>query len=64
MTAARSVEPFEEVAAFDVDEAVAVVVCEMLDEADGALSPTAARAYADRNDLVYVEGSDLLERFD
>ena len=44
--------------------APAVVVCEMLDEADGALSPTAARAYADRNGLVYVEGSDLLERFD
>ena len=125
MTVARSVEPFEEVAALDVDEAVAVgvgtggrrrqravgpegfaerfrapghvhllraapdlladrrghtelgvalaeaagvapavVVCEMLDEADGALSPTAARAYADRNGLVYVEGSDLLERFD
>ena len=44
--------------------APAVVVCEMLDEADGALSPTAARAYADHNGLVYVEGSDLLERLD
>ena len=44
--------------------APAAVVCEMLDDADGALSPTAARAYADRNGLVYVEGSDLLERFD
>jgi 3,4-dihydroxy 2-butanone 4-phosphate synthase len=43
----------------------AVVVCEMLDDEDGgALSPTAARAYADRNGLVYVEGADLVERFD
>jgi 3,4-dihydroxy 2-butanone 4-phosphate synthase len=45
--------------------APAVVVCEMLDdEGIGALSPTAARAYADRNGLVYVEGADLIERFD
>jgi 3,4-dihydroxy 2-butanone 4-phosphate synthase len=45
--------------------APAVVVCEMLDDEDGgALLPTAARAYADRNGLVYVEGSDLVERFD
>ena len=44
--------------------APAVVVCEMLDDEDGgALLPTAARAYADRNGLVYVEGSDLIERF-
>ena len=44
--------------------APAAVVCEMLDDEDGgALSPTAARAYADRNGLVYVEGADLIERF-
>ena len=45
--------------------APAAVVCEMLDDEDGgALLPTAARAYADRNGLVYVEGSDLIDRFD
>ena len=45
--------------------APAAVVCEMLDDEDGgALLPTAARAYADRNGLVYVEGADLIERFD
>jgi 3,4-dihydroxy 2-butanone 4-phosphate synthase len=41
----------------------AVVVCEMLDGETGtALSPTDAAAYAARNDLVYVEGSSLVER--
>ena len=39
----------------------AVVVCEMLADGGGALSPAAARAYADRNGLVYVEGSDLFD---
>jgi 3,4-dihydroxy 2-butanone 4-phosphate synthase len=39
----------------------AMVVCEMLDdETGGALSPAAARAYADRHGLVYVEGADLV----
>jgi len=42
----------------------AVVVCEMLDdETGGALSPAAARAYADRNGFPYVEGSELIARF-
>ncbi len=41
----------------------AVVVCEMLDDETGAaLAPAAARAYADRNGLVYVEGARLLDR--
>jgi len=41
--------------------APAAVVCEMLDDATGgALVPADARAYAQRSDLVYVEGSDLL----
>jgi 3,4-dihydroxy 2-butanone 4-phosphate synthase len=41
--------------------APAVVVCEMLDDrTGGALSPEDARAYAERNGLEYVEGSDLL----
>ena len=45
-------------------QAPAVVVCEMLDdETGGALAPAAARAYADRNGLVYVEGAALLSRF-
>jgi 3,4-dihydroxy 2-butanone 4-phosphate synthase len=39
----------------------AVVVCEMLDDAGGALSPADARAYAERNGLVYIEGHDLLD---
>jgi 3,4-dihydroxy 2-butanone 4-phosphate synthase len=39
----------------------AVVVCEMLDdETGGALSPAAARAYADRHGFPYVEGSELV----
>jgi 3,4-dihydroxy 2-butanone 4-phosphate synthase len=41
----------------------AVVVCEMLDDETGrALPPAAARAYADRADVPYVEGSSLVER--
>ncbi|PSQ52844.1 3,4-dihydroxy-2-butanone-4-phosphate synthase [Halobacteriales archaeon SW_8_65_20] len=45
------------------DQPAATVVCEMLDdETGGALSPTDARAYADRNGLVYVEGSELVAR--
>ena len=45
------------------DQPPAVVVCEMLDdETGGALSPGAARAYADREGLAYVEGSALVER--
>jgi 3,4-dihydroxy 2-butanone 4-phosphate synthase len=41
--------------------APAAVVCEMLDDETGeALSVDAARAYAEGNDLVYVEGRDLL----
>ncbi|QPV61251.1 3,4-dihydroxy-2-butanone-4-phosphate synthase [Halosimplex litoreum] len=41
----------------------AMVVCEMLDDETGAaLSPAAARAYADREGLVYVEGSAVVER--
>ncbi|MDT3436979.1 3,4-dihydroxy-2-butanone-4-phosphate synthase [Haloarcula sp. 1CSR25-25] len=43
----------------------AAVVCEMLDDETGAaLPPAAARAYADREGLVYVEGANLLERFE
>jgi 3,4-dihydroxy 2-butanone 4-phosphate synthase len=42
----------------------AVVVCEMLDdETGGAVSPAAARAYAERNGVPYVEGSELIARF-
>jgi 3,4-dihydroxy 2-butanone 4-phosphate synthase len=41
----------------------AVVVCEMLDDETGeALTPVDARAYADRHDLVYLEGRDVLGR--
>ncbi|WP_232686718.1 3,4-dihydroxy-2-butanone-4-phosphate synthase [Halobacterium zhouii] len=44
--------------------APAAVVCEMLDgETNEALSVADAKAYADRNDFVYVEGSDLLDAF-
>jgi 3,4-dihydroxy 2-butanone 4-phosphate synthase len=40
----------------------AMVVCEMLDdETGGALSPAAARAYAERHGLVYVEGRDVID---
>ena len=49
-------------AAADIEPAV--VVCEMLDdETGGALSPTAARAYADRHGFPYLEGSELVARF-
>ena len=42
----------------------AVVVCEMLDDDSGrALPPAAAKAYAQRNDIPYVEGAALVERF-
>ncbi len=42
----------------------AAVVCEMLDdETGGALPPAAARAYADRQDIPYVEGAGVVERF-
>ena len=48
--------------AASADRAPAAVVCEMLDDTTGeALSPAAARDYADRHDLVYVEGSALLD---
>ncbi len=40
----------------------AVVVCEMLDDTGGALSPTDARAYADRHGFVYVEGAQITNR--
>ena len=39
----------------------AVAVCEMLADAGGALSPAAAAAYAERNDLVYIEGATIVE---
>jgi 3,4-dihydroxy 2-butanone 4-phosphate synthase len=46
-----------------VDRPAAVVVCEMLDDETGeARSPAAARDYARRNDLVYVEGEDVVDR--
>ena len=45
------------------DQPPAVVVCEMLDdETGGARSPADARAYAERHDLVYVEGATLVDR--
>jgi len=45
----------------EADREPAVVVCEMLDdETGGARSVADAKAYADRHDLVYVEGRDLL----
>ena len=41
----------------------AMVVCEMLDDdTGGALSPAAARNYADREGLVYVEGAAIIDR--
>ncbi len=44
--------------------APAAVVCEMLDaETGGALPPADARAYAEREGLVYVEGRDLIAAF-
>jgi 3,4-dihydroxy 2-butanone 4-phosphate synthase len=40
----------------------AVVVCEMLDDRTGGALPTdAARQYAARNDLVYVEGAHVVD---
>ena len=46
-----------------VGAAPAAVVCEMLDDATGdALSPTDAAAYADRHDIPYVEGADLVDQ--
>jgi 3,4-dihydroxy 2-butanone 4-phosphate synthase len=42
----------------------AAVVCEMLDDETGAaLTPAAARSYADRHDIPYVEGASVVERF-
>ncbi|WP_435118188.1 3,4-dihydroxy-2-butanone-4-phosphate synthase [Halolamina sp. C58] len=47
------------------DREPAVVVCEMLDgETGDARTPGDARAYAEREGLVYVEGRDLLTRLD
>jgi 3,4-dihydroxy 2-butanone 4-phosphate synthase len=44
-------------------EAPAVVVWELIDDESGEeLPPAAARAYAERNGLVYVEGASILER--
>ncbi|WP_247729360.1 3,4-dihydroxy-2-butanone-4-phosphate synthase [Halovivax limisalsi] len=44
------------------DAEPAVVVCEMLDDETGAaLTPQDARAYAARHDLVYLEGSDVVD---
>jgi 3,4-dihydroxy 2-butanone 4-phosphate synthase len=44
------------------DRPPAVVVCEMLDDETGAaLPPAAARAYADREGLTYVEGASLVD---
>ncbi|MFB6222299.1 MAG: 3,4-dihydroxy-2-butanone-4-phosphate synthase [Haloarcula sp.] len=46
------------------DQPEAAVVCEMLDgETGAALPPSAARTYAEREGLVYVEGASLLDRF-
>jgi 3,4-dihydroxy 2-butanone 4-phosphate synthase len=43
------------------DRPPAMVVCEMLDDESGrALPPAAGRTYADRNDLVFVEGADIV----
>jgi 3,4-dihydroxy 2-butanone 4-phosphate synthase len=45
------------------DQPPAVVVCEMLDdETGGALPPAAARAYADREGLPYIEGRAIIEQ--
>jgi len=47
------------------DQPPGVVVCEMLDDETGAaLPPAAARSYAEREGLVYVEGASLVDRFD
>jgi 3,4-dihydroxy 2-butanone 4-phosphate synthase len=43
----------------------AVVVCEMLDDRTGeALPPAAAQTYAQRHDIPYVEGRDLIAAFE
>jgi 3,4-dihydroxy 2-butanone 4-phosphate synthase len=43
----------------------AVVVCEMLNSETGlALSPSDAAAYADANDIPFVEGAQLVDRFE
>jgi 3,4-dihydroxy 2-butanone 4-phosphate synthase len=43
------------------DRPPAMVVCEMLDDGTGgALSPAAAREYANRHGLAYVEGSEVV----
>ncbi|ELY51698.1 3,4-dihydroxy-2-butanone-4-phosphate synthase [Natronolimnohabitans innermongolicus] len=45
------------------DLSSAVVVCEMLADGTGeAMTPADARAYADRHDFTYLEGSAILER--
>ncbi|MFB6142975.1 MAG: 3,4-dihydroxy-2-butanone-4-phosphate synthase [Halorientalis sp.] len=45
------------------DRPPAAVVCEMLDDETGAaLAPAAARAYGERTDVPYVEGSEIVER--
>jgi len=47
------------------DREPAVVVCEMVDDDTGeARTPADARAYAEREGLVYVEGRDLLTGLD
>ncbi|USZ72127.1 3,4-dihydroxy-2-butanone-4-phosphate synthase [Natronosalvus halobius] len=51
--------------ALEADLPPAVVVCEMLDDRTGeALAPADARAYAERHDFVYLEGSDVLGYLD
>ncbi len=41
----------------------ATVVCEMLDDETGeALTPADARAYAERHDITYLEGAEVLEQ--
>jgi 3,4-dihydroxy 2-butanone 4-phosphate synthase len=44
------------------DRPPAVVVCEMLADGKSGLPPADAKAYAEANDLVYVEGRTLIER--
>jgi len=42
----------------------AVVVCEMLDDETGqAMSPQDAALYAESNDIPYLEGQSIIERF-
>jgi len=48
--------------AFAAGREPAVAGCEMLDdESGGALSPAAARSYAEQHGIPYVEGSDLID---